>query len=262
SKILRDIRERRATEAALVEKEKFAAAGRLAATLAHEVNNPLESITNLAYLLTRSGSLDDEARRYAEMLLHEVQRAGDITRKTLGYYRQSGSLSEVDMAELVSHVLHAKRKKVESKNLRVRVAIPTFSSIKAPAGEVRQVFDNLVENAIDAVPLDGNIEVTAQTEDRDGRAYLVVSVCDDGPGIPAEVLPRIFEPFFTTKAGKGSGLGLWVSRAIVEKIGGKIEVESRRGQSQGTRFTIVLPLAAHESPAIVTPIARAFDKVS
>ncbi len=255
SKILRDIRERKAAEAAIMEREKFAAAGRLAATLAHEVNNPLESITNLAYLLTRNDSLDKEAHRYAEMLLSEVQRAGEITRKTLGYYRESSKLSEVDLAQLLEHVLHAKRKKIEAKNIAVRVESPSVFSLKASAGELRQVFDNLVENAIDAVPFEGSIEVMATAEDRDARHYLSVTVSDNGPGIPLDVMPRIFEPFFTTKVGKGSGLGLWVSRALVEKMGGKIEIESRRAQPSGTRFRVILPLAAHEPPSASAPSA-------
>ena len=241
SKILRDIRDRRAAEAALVEKEKFVAAGRLAATLAHEVNNPLESITNLAYLLTRNLSLDAEARTYADLLLREVQRAGEITRQTLGYYRQSKLPGEVDLEQVIEHVFKGKHKKLSQKNINFDISFIEVPPIQGFAGELRQVFDNLIENAIDAVPFEGRVSVHGR---KDG-AMAIVTVRDNGLGIPTETLPKIFEPFFTTKVDKGSGLGLWVTRSIVEKHGGKISVQSDPGhESHETVFIVELPVAA------------------
>jgi signal transduction histidine kinase len=246
SKILRDIRDRKAAEAALVEKEKFAAAGRLAATLAHEVNNPLESITNLAYLLTQNDSLDADAKSYAELLLKEVQRAGDITRATLGYYRQSKAPSDVNLQQVVEHVLHAKRKKLDEKSIGVEINFRGTLEVRGFAGELRQVFDNLIDNAIDAVPLDGRIVVNARMENN----RVVVRVCDNGSGISSEFMPHIFDPFFTTKSEKGSGLGLWVSRSIVEKHGGSIRVQCNRDPHE-TVFTVELPLEGVERDRVV-----------
>ncbi|HEX8925361.1 MAG TPA: HAMP domain-containing sensor histidine kinase, partial [Terriglobales bacterium] len=213
----------------------------LAATLAHEVNNPLESITNLAYLLTRNLSLDAEARTYADLLLREVQRAGEITRQTLGYYRQSKLPGEVDLEQVIEHVFKGKHKKLSQKNINFDISFIEVPPIQGFAGELRQVFDNLIENAIDAVPFEGRVSVHGR---KDG-AMAIVTVRDNGLGIPTETLPKIFEPFFTTKVDKGSGLGLWVTRSIVEKHGGKISVQSDPGhESHETVFIVELPVAA------------------
>jgi PAS domain S-box-containing protein len=241
SKILRDIRERKAAEAALVEKEKFVAAGRLAATLAHEVNNPLESITNLAYLLTRNDSLDAEARNFAELLLREVQRAGEITRETLGYYRQSRLPGEVNLEQVVEHVFKSKHKKLSHKSINFDISFREVSSIQGYSGELRQVFDNLIENAIDAVPVGGRVSVSGRKEE----GAVIIAVRDNGQGIPPQILTKIFDPFFTTKNDKGSGLGLWVTRSIVEKHGGKISVYSdQHPDHHETVFTVELPTTA------------------
>jgi PAS domain S-box-containing protein len=245
SKILRDIRDRRLAEVALIEKERFAAAGRLAATLAHEVNNPLESITNLAYLLTENDSLDEEARRFAGLLLQEVQRAGDITRQTLGYYRESKVPADVNVTEVVEHVVKGKHRKFEGKNIELDVDIPVPLLIKGFQGELRQVFENLIDNAIDAVPLNGRIRVRGRTEGKNGDNRVVIEIADSGPGIASTQLANLFEPFFTTKADKGSGLGLWVSRSIVQKHGGSIRMtRTQNGAQPETVFTIELPFGA------------------
>lgn len=249
SKILRDISGRKATEAALVEKEKLAAAGRLAATLAHEVNNPLEAITNLAYLLTAHEGLDVEARHYAELLLKEVQRAGEITHQTLAYYRESKIPLDVKLEQVVDHVLKGKRKKLDTKNIQLKLNIDGIPTVKGFHGELRQVFENVIDNAIDAVDMDGHIEITANEINENGERRVLVSICDDGPGIPPEMQAKIFEPFFTTKVEKGSGLGLWVSHSIVTKHGGHLRVRSNNhpGQRQ-TVFTIELPVFGAKKP--------------
>jgi PAS domain S-box-containing protein len=246
SKILHDIRDRRLAEVALLEKERFAAAGRLAATLAHEVNNPLESITNLAYLLTENTSLDEEARRFAELLLKEVQRAGDITRQTLGYYRESKIPADVNLTQVIEHVIKGKQRKLEGKNIELTVAMEEQLIVKGFHGELRQVFENLIDNAIDAVPQNGQIQVRGRTEDNNGNNRVVMSVSDNGPGIAPSQLSNLFEPFFTTKADKGSGLGLWVSRSIVQKHGGTIRLTSNQnGGGAGTEFTLEIPVEAN-----------------
>lgn len=247
SKIVRDISDRKAAEAALLQREKFAVAGRLAATLAHEVNNPLESITNLAYLLSRHPSLDDEARGYANLLLQEVQRAGEITRQTLSYYRESRSTTDVSVIETIEHTLRWKSKKLESKRVTVEKQFETDRWVKGYAGELRQVFENLIENAIEAVGHGGHIRVRARLQGTRGseRECMIISVCDDGPGIPPRVKPRIFDPFFTTKLQTGNGLGLWVTREVIRRHGGTIRVRSSEDRGRhGSVFTIQLPVSA------------------
>lgn len=245
SKIVRDISDRKAAEAALIQKEKLAAAGRMAATLAHEVNNPLEAITNLAYLLSTHASLDEEARGYAKLLSDEVQRAGEITRQTLGYYRDSRLTVDVDVVGTIEHIVKAKRKKLADKRITLETQFGVLLPVRGYAGELRQVFENLVENAIDAVGEGGTIIVRARSCGHPGKEKLLVSVCDNGSGIPKGVLSRIFEPFFTTKMQTGSGLGLWVSRGVVQKHGGTIRVRSsENAKKRGTVFTVTLPASS------------------
>ncbi len=242
SKIVRDISDRKAAEAAIVEKEKLAATGRLAATLAHEVNNPLESITNLAYLLSIHHPLDDEARRYADLLLKEVQRAGEITRQTLSYYKASREKTEVEVAEILEHIARWKQKKLGIKNIALKLEFGDASRVVGYSGELRQVFDNLIDNAMDALPPGGTIRIRARTQRSAQPQRVVVSVCDNGEGIPRALLRKIFEPFFTTKPKTGSGLGLWVSREILHKHGGTIRARSSRSRKRhGSVFTVILP---------------------
>jgi len=241
SKIVRDISERKAAEAALLEKERLAASGRLAATLAHEVNNPLESITNLAYILSQ-GDLPGDMKIYADLLLNEVQRAGDITRQTLSYYRGVKLSGEVNVIETIEHVLRSKQRRLYEKKINVvtdfQEAVPIFGY----SGELRQVFDNLVDNAIDAVSQGGSLRIRSRALGSSASKKLVVSICDNGSGIPPDILHKIFEPFFTTKLKSGSGVGLWVTRGIVQKHGGSVRARSSQHPSRpGSVFTVVLP---------------------
>ncbi len=250
SKIVRDISDRKAAEAMLLQKEKLAVAGRMAATLAHEVNNPLEAITNLAYLLSNKPELDDESKGYARMLLQEVQRAGEITRQTLSYYRDSRSTGEVNLTEILEHVLRWKKKKLQSKHINLQMELGQMPAVKGYAGELRQVFENLIENGIDAVGAGGNLRIRARVRGRCGEEKLFVSICDNGSGIPRSVRTKMFEPFFTTKLQTGSGLGLWVSRGVVQKHGGTIRVRSSEAAHRhGSVFTVVLPLNRNTRPA-------------
>ncbi len=239
SRLFRQVRqqleERARTEAALVKTERLATAGRLAATIAHEINNPLEAVTNLIYLARSAPG--GEARRYLQMVEEELARIAHITKMTLGFYRDSGAPTPVDLAELVREVLALYEAKLRTKNIRVHTELKYPQQVFGSKGELRQVIANLVANAIDVLPPGGALTVSAA--DSDGSAQLRVS--DNGHGIPAENLTRIFEPFFTTKAELGTGLGLWVSRQIVEKHGGTITVES---SPAGTSFSICLPSSA------------------
>jgi len=234
------LEERARTEAALVKTERLATAGRLAATIAHEINNPLEAVTNLIYLARSAPA--GEARRYLQMVEEELSRIAHITKMTLGFYRDSGAPTPVDIAELVREVLALYEAKLHAKNIHVHSDLEYPQQVFGSKGELRQVIANLVANAIDVLPPGG--ELTVATADSDAGVQL--RVADNGHGIPDENLTRIFEPFFTTKAELGTGLGLWVTRQIVEKHGGTITVES---SAAGTCFTICLPSAAQLSRA-------------
>ncbi|HSB76633.1 MAG TPA: ATP-binding protein, partial [Terriglobales bacterium] len=229
------LEERARTEAALVKTERLATAGRLAATIAHEINNPLEAVTNLIYLARSAPA--GETGRYLQMVEDELSRIAHITKMTLGFYRDSGAPTPVSVPELVREVLALYDPKLRAKNIHVRTELENLQPVLGSKGELRQVIANLVANAVDVLPQSGALSLRAGNEGEGVQ----LRVADNGPGIPAENLNRIFEPFFTTKAELGTGLGLWVSRQIVEKHGGKITVESTPA---GTSFTISLPSAS------------------
>ena len=239
-KIVRDVSDRKRAEIALLASQRLAAVGRVAATIAHEVNNPLEAITNLAYLLTTNPSLDEEAHGFALMLLDEVGRASRITKQTLAYFRESTGPALVPLPELLDGLLQLHRQALMKKNIRVRKLYYDHDRmVHGTAAELRQVFANLILNALDAMPIGGvlSLKVAPYGSDR-----VSVAVADNGSGITRERQRRLFEPFFTSKPGRGTGLGLWVSVGIVRKHGGRIRVTSstRPGHS-GTVFTVLLP---------------------
>lgn len=251
SKIARDISDRKRAEAALIQSEKLAAIGRMAAAIAHEVNNPLEAVTNLAYLLTIHPSLDEEARGCARMLLDEVGRASHITKQTLAYYRDSTHPTLVNLAELLDSVLDLHRPGMMKKDVRVhRSYRHQAATVRGFPGELRQVFANLILNAIDAVPRDGQVWVRVHRASGHG-GEVRVTVADNGCGIARENHGRLFHPFFTTKAGRGNGLGLWVSDGIIRKHRGRIRVRTSTlpGRS-GSVFTVSLPSDAQKGTAV------------
>jgi signal transduction histidine kinase len=233
--VQQQLEERARAEVALIKTERLATAGRLAATIAHEINNPLEAVTNLIYLARSAPA--GKSRRYLKMVEEELGRISHITKMTLGFYRDTGAPSQVDIGELVREVLALYESKLHAKNIRVQTELEYPQTVLGSKGELRQVIANLVANALDVLPNGGALTLSATQV----QGAVQFSVADNGSGIPAENLSRIFEPFFTTKAESGTGLGLWVSRQIVEKHGGSITVESGPA---GTRFIILLPAAA------------------
>jgi PAS domain S-box-containing protein len=247
SKIARDISERKRMQEALIQSEKLAATGRMAAAIAHEINNPLEAVTNLAYLIANDPNLGEKTRTYANLLLQEVGRASDIAKQSLAFYRETGKPREFLITDVLDNVVSVNANKLERYSVEVvkhyRTSVPMFGY----PSEIRQVFANLILNAIDAMPNGGKIvlRTTLHTTGRSGSPEARISVADTGSGISVTHLARLFEPFFTTKTNHGNGLGLWVSQGIAEKHGGKIKVRSstRAGQS-GTVFCVFLPLRA------------------
>jgi len=243
SGVAMDITARKLSEDALRTSEKLAATGRLAATIAHEVNNPLAAVTNLLYLLRVHPPLDDMAKEYVMTAEAELSRVTHITRQTLGFYRESTMAVETDPVQLVEEVFGVYSRQIEERGISIRRQYEFEGSIRAFPGELRQVVANLVCNAVEAAPEDGTIRVHIF---RDGMAKLGaglrIVIADNGAGIPDEIRHRIFEPFFTTKGERGTGLGLWVTRGIIEKHGGSIRFRSStRSEAHGTCFSIFLP---------------------
>jgi PAS domain S-box-containing protein len=241
-----DITERRRAAEALRNSERLAATGRLAASIAHEINNPLEAVTNLLYLLEQNKSLDDSARGYATMAQEEVSRVAHIARQTLGFYRDSTRIEAVQVSRLVDEVVGLFAAKVRTNEVDLRKELEADAPIDAFPGELRQVFSNLLANALDAVGKKGKLRIRiypARNLRNRSQRGVRVTIADNGPGISPDVVERIFEPFFTTKGAKGTGLGLWVTRGIIEKHSGTIRVwSSTRAGKSGTVFSVFLPL--------------------
>jgi two-component system CheB/CheR fusion protein len=221
---LTDITKRKKIEAALIQAEKLAIASRLAATIAHEINNPLEAITNLLYLAS-NGDDAAAAQSYAAQALDEVGRVSHITQQTLKFYRQSTAPSSVQVSEILDSLLVLYNKKLLANNISVHRQYREGPPILCLAGDLRQIFANIISNAIDAMKLGGS------------------TIADSGTGMDSETLRKIYEPFFTTKNETGTGLGMWVSAQLVERLQGDLRVSStmRPGRS-GTVFSLFLPL--------------------
>ncbi len=237
--------ERRRVEQILFESEKLAATGRLAASIAHEINNPLEAIKNSLYLLSQA--IDDESphRKFLKIAVDETARVSRILRQMLGFYRP-GKMEPTDVNAVIQEAAALMERHLRQQRVRVDLDLsPTLPAVVASADQLKQVILNLLVNAQQAMPEGGTISIaTHQSRDADpelvGAEAIQVRVRDTGSGIPSEHLPHIFEPFFSTKEMKGTGLGLWVSYGIVQSHGGSIHVRSRAGR--GTTFTISLPI--------------------
>jgi PAS domain S-box-containing protein len=242
--IFRNITERRMSEGALMRAEKLAAAGRLAATVAHEVNNPLEGLTNLVYIALRSNDLD-EIRHLLAQAESELGRIAHITRQSLGFYRETSISAHFKPSTIVREVTDFYTSRAISLGISFVVNAKTERQVLGSAGELRQILSNLLANSLDACVRGSTIRVEASSalDPRDlSRPGVRITISDTGFGIPAKHLENIFEPFFTTKKDTGTGLGLWVSRELVEKHGGTLRVRSRTSNPFcGTVFSIFLP---------------------
>jgi len=220
----RDITAQMRAEEALRESEKHAAMGRVAGIIAHEVNHPLAAITNIFYLLRAHPSLNKEAQQLADLAEQELQRMSHITRQTLSFYRESKQPIPVTMHSLVDDVLELQRREIQAKNIHVHKKYTSTFPVHGFPVELRQVMMNLINNAIQATPERGQlrIHVLDSTDWASQQHGTAVCVTDTGVGIHPHDAGRLFEPFFSTKADKGTGLGLWISRGIVQKYGGQI----------------------------------------
>jgi PAS domain S-box-containing protein len=242
SSVARDITGRKLAEEALRRSEKLAATGRLAATIAHEINNPLEAITNLLYIAKTSPA---KTQRYIELAEQELEHVAIITRQTLGFYRDTSAPAWLNIADLTRDVLSLYARKLQEKSIAVESRLAEDARVYGFAGELRQVFANLLTNAIDALPEGGRLAVrvsTCRSWKEEGPAGVRITLADTGSGIPVERRESVFEPFYTTKKQVGTGLGLWVTKSIVEKHGGSICVRSRTTPGRcGTVFSLFFP---------------------
>lgn len=261
--IVTEVTERRQAEEAMRRSEKLAIAGRLASSIAHEISMPLEAVTNALYLLHNNPSLDTQAQDWVALAQTELERMGEITQQTLRFHRQSSVATDVEVTEMLQSVLLLHTAKLRSANVHVESRLEDSALLFGYAGELRQLFANLVGNAIDAMPEGGKLFVRARTMRHDGRRGVRITVADEGMGMSDAVRQRIFEPFFTTREANGTGLGLWVSAEILEKHCGTLLVRSRqpayRGDRSGTIFSLFFPWdGVPRGPRIVQPAALVF----
>jgi PAS domain S-box-containing protein len=244
--VFRDITMERKTQEALMANEKLAVAGRLAATIAHEIHNPLDSVSNLLYLM-RNGASQEESSRFMDMAEQELARVTQISRAMLGLYRESKAPVVVDLKEMLEEILLLMERRLSDLGVTVSTEMPKPVEVAAFPAELRQVFTNLVTNAAEAAGSGGAVKVSVAPRcagiDAIGQKQqpgATVTIADNGPGIPDDVQPHLFQPFFTTKGEHGTGLGLWVSRGIVNKHGGAIALNSETGTAHGTIVSVFL----------------------
>lgn len=246
-----DVTESKRAAKALLQNEKLAAVGRLASTIAHEINNPLESVTNLIYLARSEAELST-VHEYLDLAELELRRISTIARQTLSFNRQAATPRAVTCEELTGSVAGIYQSRIANADIRVENRKRVTRSVFCMDGEIRQVLNNLVANAIDAMPYGGRLLLRSRdaTHPLTGEEGIVLTVADTGAGIPPDALRRIFEPFYTTKGFGGTGLGLWLSRDIVQRHRGDLRVYSSvHPDRHGTVFTLFLPAQGPASEA-------------
>ena len=268
--VLRDLTEQRRSEAALRSTDKLASMGRLAASVAHEIHNPLDAIANLLYLLDHSKHLDEVSREHVRLASEELSRITSISEQMLTFSRESRVPVPVKLRDLLDNVLALYQAKLTRGQIQVRRHYENVEDVRAFPGELRQVFSNVIGNAIDAMDLNGRLTVRLQPS-RDWanmeRRGVRVTIADTGSGISEQDREHISSAFYTTKGEKGTGLGLWVSSGIVRKYEGGIRFRSRTGEPHGSIFQVFLPLgsaavAVDNNPAPPQAKARSQQQAS
>jgi PAS domain S-box-containing protein len=247
--VFRDVSNERKSEVVMRQAERLAAAARLSATMAHEINNPLQAVSSLVYLARSTPEAPPSMIQQLTAAEEELKRIAHITQQTLGFYRDSQATELIDMPALIESVFALYSNKFQSKNIRIERHFHKYPRVRAVSGEIKQVISNLIANAADAVGNKGTIAVTLGSIQNDGQTMLQMLIEDDGSGIPPEHLQHLFEPFFTTKKNVGTGLGLWLTKEIVDRYGGNIEVRPRVNGAAGAALCIILPSAANPSEA-------------
>ena len=252
--VVRDVTEQRRTQSALMASEKLAVAGRLAATIAHEIHNPLDAVVNLLYLM--KSSTPEETAEFVNLASAELDRVTQISRAMLGMYRESRTPVALELKPILDSVLVLLERQLAHAQITIHTEIPDQAVVTGYPAELRQVFANLISNAAEASLSGGKIEIAARVfaasygrSSGYPRAGVLVIINDHGHGILPDDLDHLFQPFFTTKGEHGTGLGLWVSQGIVQKHGGSITVESRTDtDNHGTTISVFLPRGEAEFP--------------
>ncbi len=235
--------EREQAANAMIQSEKLAAVGRMASTIAHEINNPLEAITNLLYLIRGETGLTQAGRDYLETADRELARVSQIASQTLRFHRQSTAAVSVRPEALLEEVLGIYKSRLANSQITIACEFAPDTRVACYEGDIRQVLSNLVGNAFDVMRRGGNLRLRTRkaTWWRTGVPGVVFTICDDGPGMEEQTRRHIFEAFYSTKGINGTGLGLWISRRIVQKHSGHLIVRSRTGDRHGTVFQLWLP---------------------
>ena len=242
--VVSDITHRKRSEEAMLRTEKLAIVGRLAASVAHEINNPLEAVANLLYLIALADTTED-AQGYARMAMDELMRVSQITQQTLKFHRQAGTSKVTRLSELIAAVLALFRGKLRAGGIAAEVRVAQEMDVACTPSEIQQIFANLTSNAVEAMPHAGRLVIRLRPS-RDWRnsktAGMRVTFCDSGTGMDRATMKRIFEPFFTTKMETGTGLGMWVVAQLVERQQGHVRVWStQRAGSSGSAISVFLP---------------------
>lgn len=250
SKVARDITASRRAEQALRNADKLALAGRMAASIAHEINNPLEAVTNLLFLLQQE-TLSDEGRSYLSLAERELMRVSHIASQTLGFFRSSPGPSQAQLAEIVDSAIALHAGRVAVSGVKVNTEYQPVESLLCYQGELRQVIVNLFSNALDSMTSNGRLRVRIRpaTNPLDGAKGVRLTIADNGSGMSTKTMSQIFEPFYTTKGSTGTGLGLWVTQQIVARHKGKIYLRSSQSASRhGTVFSLFFPYLIQDLP--------------
>ena len=255
SKIARDITERKRAEQALLTSEKLASVGRLAVTVAHEINNPLESVINLVYL-AKLADKPEAVQRYLGVAEEELNRIAHLTKQAFGFYRERSERTRAHAGELLGQLAAIFSSKAQNKAVQIKLEILDDPEIVVDRGEFRQLFSNLLSNSIDACGPGGAVRVRVSTARRASASEpcLRITVIDNGSGIKPADRAHVFEPFFTTKKEFGTGLGLWVCKQIAEKHGGMVSVRSNATPGRSwTAVSVFLPVIAPDACSVFPP---------
>jgi signal transduction histidine kinase len=240
-----DVTERKSLQQVVVDRERLVALGRISATLAHELNNPLSTVQNALYLLGKSGQLSERQGQILAMAQNEMRRSVEIIRSTLGIQREISAPIAADLRSLTDEVLTLFGARLRQQTIHVKRNYREAPRLLVFPGQIRQVLVNVIGNAVDAMPNGGVLAIRiAPSKMNNGREVRLL-VCDSGPGVNRELRARVFEPFFTTKGQSGSGIGLWVTKQIVQKHGGEIRLRSCQSRERtGTCVSVSLPIGS------------------
>lgn len=245
-----DITRRKQLESALQSNEKLALAGQLSASIAHEIHNPLDVVGNVLFLLERQVGSQPDTRHLITTAQEQLRRVTDISRNMLNLYRESRVPVPVNISELLRGVIALIEETVAKRQRKIELVARFAGELEAFPAQLRQVFTNIIKNAVEATTKDGEIKIYTDRVEEEGQEGVLVRVIDNGTGIPEHMQSRLFTPFVTTKQQNGTGLGLWVSRSIVEKHGGRIRLENTGSEKDHrTVVSVFLPLETN-SPRI------------